>query len=108
MMMDKANDSCQKKKLLNWTIGILMLAAAGVLIATFNQGESKPPPRPTVPAGNGVVEGIVKFDAPRPPVQMIGGCKECVPVPDRSTVVNADGTLKKCRDLCKRRSQRRR
>jgi hypothetical protein len=83
-----------KKKLLNWTVGILMLAAAGVLIATFNQGESKPVPRPTVPAGNGIVEGIVKFDAPRPPVQMIGGCKECVPVPDESTVVNIDGTLK--------------
>jgi hypothetical protein len=79
---------------LNWTVGILMLGAAGVLIATFDKGDSKPVPRPLVPAGNGVVQGIVKFDGPRPPVQMIGGCKECVPVPDESIVVNADGTLK--------------
>jgi len=83
-----------RKKLLNWTVGILMLGAAGVLIATFDKGDSKPVPRPVVAAGNGVVQGIVKFDGPRPPVQMIGGCKECVPVPDESTAVNADGTLK--------------
>jgi plastocyanin len=53
-------------------------------------------PRASVPPGPGVVRGVVKFSGDVPPLKIIGG--DCYPgaepVPDESTVVNPDGTLK--------------
>ncbi len=89
--------TASRKKILRWAVGVLFVGAAAVLIATFDENGSnsaKTSPRPIVPAGNGIVEGIVKFNAPRPKMAMMGGTKDCPPVMDESTVVNADGTLK--------------
>lgn len=59
-------------------------------------GAPAPPKRAAVPAGDGVVRGVVKFSAARPAAKVIGGdcCPGAAPAVDESTVVNTDGTLK--------------
>ena len=55
-----------------------------------------PSVRPTVPAGPGVIRGIVRFVGIPPIAQIIGGncCPGSPPMMDESLSVNADGTMK--------------
>ena len=83
----------------SWTsvfksILIGLLVFIGLLIAGCDK--SAPTARPTVPAGSGVIRGVVKFIGSKPAVKIIGGncCPGSTPVTDESLAVNADGTLK--------------
>jgi plastocyanin len=53
-------------------------------------------PRPTVPAGTGVVRGVVRFLGKVPAIRQIGGdcCPGSTPVMDESLLVNPDGSLR--------------
>ena len=55
-----------------------------------------PAARPTVPAGTGIVKGIITFHGTRPIPAVIGGdcCPGTPPVVDESISVGADGGLK--------------
>ncbi len=74
--------------------------AAAVLICSLlvscDRSPDVPAARPVVPAGTGVVSGVVKFVGTPPAVNIIGGdcCPGSSPVLDESVIVNPDGTMK--------------
>jgi hypothetical protein len=87
---------------MRFVFAVAVLAVVAIAIAECDEvpdsGKSagSPTSRPTVPAGPGVIRGVVRFNAPRPPVTVIGGpcCPGSTPAVDESTVVNDDGSLK--------------
>jgi plastocyanin len=77
---------------------LVMIPIVARMMADREKDQKSPPAAPVraeVPAGNGVVSGVVKFAGPKPPITVIG--TECVsgaaPAVDESTVVNDNGTL---------------
>ncbi len=86
--------------MVRWTLVVTFLCAIIAAVAGLNPFSSTPPvpQRPTVAAGLGSIQGIVRFDGVAPPPRIISGDNECcpgaAPAIDESTVVNGNGTLK--------------
>jgi hypothetical protein len=88
------------KKLARFAIVVVTLIVVAAVITECDevpdaQRSTSPTTRAAVPAGSGVVRGVVRFNAPRPVMKVIGGacCPGASPAVDESTVVNDDGTL---------------
>ena len=71
-------------------IGRSLLLLALLVTSCDRQAEKQVVSRPVVPAGPGIVDGFVHFNAPPPPTKIVGGdcCPGVPPAVDESIVVD--------------------